>query len=128
LVLLSFILLSSSELSSLFRSLCRVLPTIRQVHMFTQLDIICKLTEGAFNALIQIINKDIKEDRPQYQPLGIVTCDRLPAGFNSIYHYFLVPALQPVFYLAKNVPVQAIGCQLLQENTIGDSVEGFAEV
>ena len=28
------------------------------------------LTEGALNTLIPVINKDIKEDRPQHQPLG----------------------------------------------------------
>jgi len=30
----------------------------------TQLDVICKLTEGALDSLIQIINKDIKKDWP----------------------------------------------------------------
>ena len=30
------------------------------------LGIICKLTEGALNILIQVINKDIEQDRPQY--------------------------------------------------------------
>ena len=32
------------------------------------------------------------------------------------------------FLTSKHVPVQATGCQLLQENTVGDSVKGFAEV
>ena len=65
------------------------LPTPRQMDTFSQLDVICKLTEGALNALIQIINKDIEQDRPQYQPLRNTTCDCLPVGFNSIHHHFL---------------------------------------
>ena len=57
-----------------------------------------------------------------------ITHDWLPVGFNSIQHHYLGPAIQPVLYPAKSVPVQATSCQLLQENTVGDSVEGFAEI
>ena len=32
------------------------------------------------------------------------------------------------FLTCKDVPVQATGCQLPQENTMGNSVKGFAEV
>lgn len=42
-------------------------------------------------------------------------------GSNSIHHYSLGPALQPVLCSAKT----NLGCQ---ESTVGDSVEGFAEV
>ena len=31
-------------------------------------------------------------------------------------------------FLAKSVPVQAMGCQIPRENTVGDSIKGFAEV
>jgi len=56
------------------------------------------------------------------------TRDSLPAGFNSIPHHSLDLALQPVLYAAKSVSVQATSCQLLQANTVGDSVKGLAEV
>jgi len=36
----------------------------------SQVGVICKLTEGALIALIQIVNKDIKQEVSQYQPLG----------------------------------------------------------
>lgn len=36
--------------------------------------------------------------------------------------------LDPQNRLSDRDPVQATGCQLLQENTVGDSVKGFAEV
>ena len=39
--------------------------------------------------LIQVINKEIEQDRPQYQPLGNTTCYCLPAGGDSIYHHSL---------------------------------------
>jgi len=35
------------------------LPTLEQIDTPTQLGVICKLTEGALNPLIQIIDKDI---------------------------------------------------------------------
>ena len=42
------------------------LPTLRLIDTSSQLGVICKLIEGALNALIQIINKDIKQDGLQY--------------------------------------------------------------
>ena len=39
------------------------LATLRQINTSSQLGVICKLSEGALNALIQVINKDIKQDR-----------------------------------------------------------------
>ncbi|KAK4811287.1 hypothetical protein QYF61_023339 [Mycteria americana] len=41
------------------------LPTLKQIDTPSQFDVICKLTEGALNPLIQIIDKDIKQDWPQ---------------------------------------------------------------
>jgi len=48
----------------------------------------------------------------------------LPAGFNSIHHHSLGLAIQPALYLAKGLSVQTMVCQLLQENAVGDSIEG----
>ena len=42
----------------------------QEINSSSQLGVICKLTEGALNALIQVISKDIEEDRPQHRPLG----------------------------------------------------------
>jgi len=42
------------------------LATPRQIDTSSQLGVVCKLTEGALSALIQVISKDIKEDRPQH--------------------------------------------------------------
>jgi len=41
------------------------LPTLRQINISCQVGIICKLTEGATNALIQVIKKDTEQDRLQ---------------------------------------------------------------
>jgi len=38
------------------------LPTLKQIDTPTQLGVICKLTEGALIPLIQIIDKDVKQD------------------------------------------------------------------
>jgi len=40
-------------------------PILQQIDTPTQLGVICKLTEGALNPLIQIIDKDVKPDRTQ---------------------------------------------------------------
>ncbi|KAK4818798.1 hypothetical protein QYF61_019519 [Mycteria americana] len=42
------------------------LPTLKQINTPTQLGVICRLTEGALNPLIQIIDKDIKQNWPEY--------------------------------------------------------------
>ena len=59
------------------------LPTLKQIDTTSQLGAICKLTEAALNALIQVINKDSEQDKPQYLPLGNTTHDQLPARFYS---------------------------------------------
>jgi len=40
------------------------LPTHKQINTPSQLGVICKLTEGALNPLIQIIDKDVKWNWP----------------------------------------------------------------
>ncbi|KAK4832899.1 hypothetical protein QYF61_026542 [Mycteria americana] len=42
------------------------LPTLKQINTPAQLRVICKLTEGALHPLIQIIDKDMKQNWPQY--------------------------------------------------------------
>ncbi|KAK4830186.1 LOW QUALITY PROTEIN: hypothetical protein QYF61_009213 [Mycteria americana] len=104
------------------------LPTLKQINTPAQLGVICKLTEGALDPLIQIIDKDIKQDWPQHRALGNTTCDWPPTGFNSIHHHSLGSAIQPVLYPVKSTPVQAMSSQFLQENAVGNRVKGFTEV
>ncbi|KAK4822886.1 hypothetical protein QYF61_021105 [Mycteria americana] len=44
------------------------LPPLKQIN--TQLGVVCKLTEGALDPFVQIIDKDIKENWPQHRALG----------------------------------------------------------
>ncbi|KAK4813420.1 hypothetical protein QYF61_004989 [Mycteria americana] len=104
------------------------LPPLKQINTPTQLGVTCKLTEGALDPLIQIIDKDIKQNWPQHKALGNTACDRPPTGGNSIHHHSLGPAIQPVLYPAKSTPVQAPSSQFLQENAVGNRVKGFSEV
>ncbi|KAK4819495.1 hypothetical protein QYF61_004791 [Mycteria americana] len=92
------------------------LPTLKQINTPTQLGVICKLTEGALDLFIQIIDKDIKQNWSQHRALGNTTCDRPPTGVNSFHHHSLGPAIQLVLYPAKSTPVQAMSSQFLQEN------------
>ncbi|KAK4818594.1 hypothetical protein QYF61_015456 [Mycteria americana] len=104
------------------------LPTLKQINTPTQLGVICKLTEGALDPLIQIVDKGIKQDWPQHRAQGNTACDRPPTGVNSIHHHSLGPAIQAVFYAAKHTPIQAMSSQFLQENAVGNGVKGFTKV
>ncbi|KAK4810518.1 hypothetical protein QYF61_004481 [Mycteria americana] len=104
------------------------LPTLQQINTPTQLGVICKLTEGALDPFIQITDKDIKQNWPQHRALGNTTCDWPPTGVNSIHHHSLGPAIQPVLYPAKSMPVQAMSSQFVQENAVGNGVKGFTKV
>ncbi|KAK4828223.1 hypothetical protein QYF61_024718 [Mycteria americana] len=42
------------------------LPTLKQIYTPSQFGVICKLTEGALDPFVQIIDKDIKQNWPQY--------------------------------------------------------------
>jgi len=44
------------------------LPAPRQINTPSQLGVICKITEGALNPLIQVINKDTEEAGPDTNP------------------------------------------------------------
>ncbi|KAK4824033.1 hypothetical protein QYF61_009624 [Mycteria americana] len=102
------------------------LPTLKQINTPAQLGVICRLTEGALNPFVQIIDKDVKQNWPQHRALGNTTCDWPPTGVNSIHHHSLGLAIQPVLYLAKSTPVKATSSQFLQENAgclPGDSID-----
>ncbi|KAK4820658.1 hypothetical protein QYF61_002862 [Mycteria americana] len=104
------------------------IPTLKQINTPTQLGVICKLTEGALDPFVQIIDKDVKQDWPQHRALGNTACDRPPTGVNSIHHHCLGLAIQAVLYPAKSTPVQAMSSQFLQENAVENCVKGFTEV
>ncbi|KAK4815176.1 hypothetical protein QYF61_021036 [Mycteria americana] len=104
------------------------LPPLQQINTPAQLGVICKLTEGALDPFVQIIDKDVKQNWPQHRALGNTACDWPPTGVNSTHHHCLGPAVQPDLYPAKSTPVQAMSSQFLQENAVGNRVEGFTEV
>ncbi|KAK4832875.1 hypothetical protein QYF61_025971 [Mycteria americana] len=106
----------------------QALPAFKEVNTPTQLSVTCKLTEDALDLLVQIIDKDMKQNWPQHRALGNTACDRPPVGVNSIHHHSLGLAIQPVFYPAKRTPIQATSSQFFQENAVGNSVKGFTKV
>ena len=60
---LGLVELHTARLGPLIQSVqipLQILPTLKHINAPTQLFLICKLTEGALNPLIQIIDKDIK--------------------------------------------------------------------
>ncbi|PKU46747.1 hypothetical protein llap_2943 [Limosa lapponica baueri] len=94
-------------------------PTLKKINAPGQLDVICKLTEDALDPLIQVVDKGINQNWPQYRALGNTTRDRPPTGFNSIHHNPLGMAIQPLFKAAEGTPIQAMSPEFLQENAVG---------
>ncbi|RMC20709.1 hypothetical protein DUI87_01561 [Hirundo rustica rustica] len=103
-------------------------PTFQQIDTRSQLSVIHKLTNERFNTLFHAINKNIEQNWPQHRSLRDTTGDWPPAGCSTVHHHSLGPAIQPVHNSAKSAPVQAMGCQLIQEYAVGDSVKSLAEV
>ncbi|RMC09948.1 hypothetical protein DUI87_12735 [Hirundo rustica rustica] len=103
-------------------------PTFQQIDTCSQLSVICKFINERLNTLIHVINKNIEQNWPQHRPLRDTTGAWLPAGCSTIHCHSLGPAIQPVPNSAKSAPVQAMGCQLIQEYAVGDSVKGLAEI
>ena len=60
--------------------------------------------------------------------LGGTARDWPPAGFYSIDHDSLGPAIQSLFYPVEHTQIQTMGIQLLHENVMGDSVKALTEV
>ena len=104
------------------------LPTRKQIDTPAQLGVFWKFTEWPLNSLIQIIDKDVKQEQTQNWALGDSTHDKLPAGFHSIQHQSLYSAIQPVLYAVKSTPIQTMGSWFLQEDAVGNSVKGLAKV
>ncbi|RMC15226.1 hypothetical protein DUI87_07410 [Hirundo rustica rustica] len=94
----------------------------------SQLSVIRKFTNERLNTLIHVTNKNIEQNWPQHRPLRDPTGAWLSAGCSTAHHHSLGPAIQPVPDPAQSAPVQAMGCQLIQECAVGDSVKGLAEV
>ena len=94
-----------------------------QISNSFQLGIMCKLTEGALNLLVQTRKSYIKQNRPQHWPPAPphplprdTACDQSPAGFNSIHlHYTTDPTLKPVLYRAKSVLAASFSRKILCE-------------
>ncbi|RMC15855.1 hypothetical protein DUI87_08060 [Hirundo rustica rustica] len=89
--------------------------SFQQIDTCSQLSVICKFTDERLDAFIYVISKNIEQNWSQHRPLRDTTGDWPPAGCSTIHHHSLGPAIQPVPNPAKSAPVQAMGCQLIQE-------------
>jgi len=124
----SHIQLASDHQSSLSRSLCRdFLPSSRST-LPPYLVLSANLLKVQKIRFVQITNKDVKKNWPQYWALGKSTCDQPPTGFNSIHYHSLGLAIQTVFYSEKHMPIWAMSSQFPQKNAVGKGVKGSAKV
>ncbi|XP_065510129.1 olfactory receptor 14J1-like [Caloenas nicobarica] len=75
--------ISSPSLDLVVCVLYSVVPP--QINTPEKFVVIYELTEGGLDHLIHIIDKEVKQNWPQYQALGNTTRDRPPTGFVSIH-------------------------------------------
>jgi len=51
-------------------------PSLQCIDYTTQLSVICKLAEGALNAIICVTDEDFEEHQSQDRPLRDTTCEQ----------------------------------------------------
>jgi len=93
-----------AHFSSLSRSLWMASCPSGVSNCTTQLDVICKLTEGALDLSVYVINENVKQHRFQYGPLRDTTCHRhlnvLESGFAFEFSF---STIQRLFYEEQNI-------------------------
>lgn len=104
------------------------LPTLKEINTLSELGVICKLTEGALDPLVQITDGDIEKKWPQYWAQWDTTSDWPPAAFSSIHHSNLDLATQTVFDPLMHTSIQALSRQFLWENAVGNGFKSLTEV
>lgn len=97
------------------------LPIHYQVNTPIQAGVIANW-HGELHAAVQIIDKDIEQDRSQYWALGNTTCDQVGVA-PSPTTLWAWPSAS--FLPSKGAPVQAMISHFLQENSVGNSTKGF---
>ncbi|PKU30563.1 hypothetical protein llap_19132 [Limosa lapponica baueri] len=60
------------------------IPSLQRVDCATQLGVMGKLAEGALNPTVHVSNKDVKQQRSQYQLLRNTTHHWFPLGYKAI--------------------------------------------
>ena len=90
--------------------------------------VISKLSEGALNSIIDVIDKDVKEHRSQDRPLGDATCYWPPPGHRTIDHQPLSMAFQPISYPTSGPPIKSTSLQFADKDVVGDHVKGLGQV
>ena len=104
------------------------LLSLQCIDCTSQLGVICKLAEGALNALICVIREDAEEHWSQDQPLRDTACDQSPPSHRIIKHNPLAATNPPILNPANSPSFKSIPLQFRETDVVGDHVKGFAEV
>ncbi|KAK4817223.1 LOW QUALITY PROTEIN: hypothetical protein QYF61_004134 [Mycteria americana] len=78
------------------------LPPLQQINTPAQLGVICKLTEGALDPFVQILDKNVKQNWPQHRALGNTACGQRTKCIGMILLRYLSKTSQ--FCLATSPP------------------------
>jgi len=93
---------------------------LRPVSHTTQLDVICKLSEGAPDSTVYVIDEDIKQYWSPDGPLKDTPCHRSPSGHSAFDHYHAT--IQLTFPPLKSPPIKSTSLQISEKDVVGDHV------
>ena len=102
------------------------IPSFQCVNRITELGVIGKLGEGAFNPTVQVANKNVKQHQSQYRPLRNTTHHWSTLGVadsNS-----LSVTIQPIPCPPSGPSVKSMSLQFRDKDVVRDSVKCFTQV
>ena len=83
------------------------ISSLRWVDRTTQLFVVCKPAQGAFDSPVYVIDEDIKQYFSQYRPLWDTTCHWCPSGHRAIDHYTLDMTTQTIPHPPSSPPIKS---------------------
>ena len=108
--------------------LLNAFPSFQGTDCTTQLGVLCKLDEGALDAVVCVTDKDVEEHWSQDGSLGDIAHDLLPSGHRTIDHNPLAMAILSMPYPSNNSAFKSMPLQIRDKDVVQDHVKGLAEV
>ena len=93
-------------------------PSFQCVDCTTQLGVIRKLAEGALDAIVCVIDKDVEEHSSQDRPLENTICDWPPPGHRVTDHNPLAATIQMFLYPLSSPAFKSISLQFRVKDVV----------
>lgn len=90
--------------------------SFKRVHCTIQLGVICKLTEGALDSAVHVIDEDIKQSCCHHRPLVNNSCTDVG---QKIDHYLLNVTIQPIPQPLNSSPIKSVSLKFRENDYVG---------